>query len=137
MAVFKSAASSCLMPSTPCKINPSVNCVLSARKPHRDATPLKRLQDWKAQQQQAEGAQAPDGEGRPREQSMYCKELLFSGVTEFCFEELRAERYRQKHGQRLPARDTSSSGQSAAAEASVDTESCGAGPSSSGSSHST
>ncbi|XP_048083938.1 mitotic checkpoint serine/threonine-protein kinase BUB1 beta [Alosa alosa] len=99
---------------TPCKINPAVNCVLSARKPHREETPLKRLQDWKEQQQQqqAGGSQAPGTNGKPREQSMYCKELLFSGASEFCFEELRAERYRQKHAQRLVA---SGSGQSAAA----------------------
>lgn len=61
-----------------------MNSVLSARKPCRDETPLKRLQ----QQQQEEG--------KALEQSMYCKELLLSGASEFCFEELRAERYRQK-----------------------------------------
>lgn len=27
---------------------------------------------------------------------MYCKELLLSGATEFCFEELRAEHYFKK-----------------------------------------
>lgn len=74
---------------TPCKINPAVNSVLSARKPCRaQETPLKMLQE-RSQQQEA-------AEGKTREQSMYCKELLDSGVTEFCFEELRAERYRQK-----------------------------------------
>ncbi|XP_062379694.1 mitotic checkpoint serine/threonine-protein kinase BUB1 beta [Sardina pilchardus] len=114
---------------TPCKINPTVNSVLSARKPHRGETPLKRLQDWKEQQQQqqAGGSQAPGTDAKPREQSMYCKELLFSGASEFCFEELRAERYRQKHAKRR--RD---SGQSAEAGAPAASESCCEGPSSSG-----
>lgn len=73
---------------TPCKINPAVNTVLSTRKPCREETPLKRLQEHQHEQQQ-EG-------GKAQVQSMYCKELLFSGASEFCFEELRAERYRQK-----------------------------------------
>lgn len=30
---------------------------------------------------------------------MYCKELLLSGATEFCFEEVRAERYFKKMAQ--------------------------------------
>lgn len=30
---------------------------------------------------------------------MYCKELLLSGATEFCFEELRAERFFKKMAQ--------------------------------------
>jgi len=86
---------------TPCKINPSVNSVLSARKPHREETPLKRLQDWQAQQhQQQAGAEATGTDGKPREQFMYCKDLLFNGATEFCFEELRAERYYQKMAKR-------------------------------------
>ncbi|KAJ7989058.1 hypothetical protein DPEC_G00315610 [Dallia pectoralis] len=72
---------------TPCKINPAVNSVLSARKPCMEETPLKRLQ------QQERPSQS---EGKVQEQSMYCKELLLSGAVEFCFEELRAERYRQK-----------------------------------------
>ncbi|XP_063080042.1 mitotic checkpoint serine/threonine-protein kinase BUB1 beta [Engraulis encrasicolus] len=95
---------------TPCKINPSVNCVLSARKPHREETPLKRLQDRQAQQaQQQAGAEATGTDGKPREQFMYCKELLFNGATEFCFEELRAERYYQKMAKRSAATEANSS----------------------------
>ncbi|XP_064182060.1 mitotic checkpoint serine/threonine-protein kinase BUB1 beta isoform X1 [Anguilla rostrata] len=78
---------------TPCKINPAVNTVLSARKPSKEETPLERLQEQQQQQQQVLG--------QAREQSMYCKELLLSGATEFCFEELRAERYRKKLAQDL------------------------------------
>ncbi|XP_054469430.1 mitotic checkpoint serine/threonine-protein kinase BUB1 beta isoform X2 [Anoplopoma fimbria] len=74
---------------TPCKINPAVNTVLSARKPRREETPLKRLQEHHQQQKEAES-------GNLQEQSMYCKELLLSGASEFCFEELRAERYFKK-----------------------------------------
>ncbi|XP_030622852.1 mitotic checkpoint serine/threonine-protein kinase BUB1 beta [Chanos chanos] len=80
---------------TPCKINPAVNTILSARKPCREETPLKRLQE------QQQHTQVQLEEGKVREQSMYCKELLLSGTVEFCFEELRAERYRQKHAQSL------------------------------------
>ncbi|XP_017331082.2 mitotic checkpoint serine/threonine-protein kinase BUB1 beta [Ictalurus punctatus] len=80
---------------TPCKINPAVNNVLSARRPRREEqTPLKRLQEMQLQQ---------EDEDKSGEKSMYCKELLLSGVTEFSFEELRAERYRQKRSQRLEA----------------------------------
>ncbi|KAG9336547.1 hypothetical protein JZ751_002894 [Albula glossodonta] len=76
---------------TPCKINPAVNTVLSARKPSKEENPLERLQEQ--QQQQVAG--------QTHEQSMYCKELLFSGATEFSFEELRAERYRKKAAQEM------------------------------------
>ncbi|XP_043088288.1 mitotic checkpoint serine/threonine-protein kinase BUB1 beta [Puntigrus tetrazona] len=75
---------------TPCKINPAVNPVLSARRPCRpEQTPLKTLQE-RMQLHTEEDV-------RSREQSMYCRELLYGGASEFCFEELRAERYRHKH----------------------------------------
>ncbi|XP_038150391.1 mitotic checkpoint serine/threonine-protein kinase BUB1 beta [Cyprinodon tularosa] len=79
---------------TPCKINPAVNSVLSVRRPHKEETPLKRLQE---QQQLHKEAKA----GKLHEQSMYCKELLLSGATEFCFEELRAEHFFKKKTQGL------------------------------------
>ncbi|XP_016308826.1 mitotic checkpoint serine/threonine-protein kinase BUB1 beta-like [Sinocyclocheilus anshuiensis] len=79
---------------TPCKIDPAVNSVLSVRKPCRpEQTPLKMLQERMQLQTQEDG--------KSREQSMYCRELLYSGASEFCFEELRAERYRQKHAVKL------------------------------------
>lgn len=52
-----------------------------------------------------------EGESKSGEKSMYCKELLFSGITEFSFEELRAERYRQKCSQRLEAGSSGENGQ--------------------------
>lgn len=77
---------------TPCKINPAVTTVLSTRKPCKEETPLKRLQDHHQQQHEAES-------GNAQKRSMYCKELLLlSGATEFCFEELRAERYFKRVG---------------------------------------
>lgn len=79
---------------TPCKINPAVNMVLSSRKPCREETPLKRIQEHHQQQQEAES-------GKVQEQSMYCKELLLSGITEFSFEEVRAERYFKRMAQEV------------------------------------
>lgn len=78
---------------TPCKINPTVNSVLSARKPSKEETPLKRLQEHHQQRKEAEA-------GKLQERSMYCKELLLSGATEFCFEELRAEHFFKKMAQK-------------------------------------
>lgn len=88
----------CSFCRTPCKINPAVNTVLSARKPSKEETPLKRLQD---QQQHHKEAEA----GKPQEQIMYCKELLLSGATEFCFEELRAERHFKKMAQEVRGKE--------------------------------
>ncbi|CAL8286159.1 unnamed protein product [Lota lota] len=82
---------------TPCKINSAVNTVLSARKPRLEETPLKRLQEHRHLQQQQQQQETQGG--KLQEKNMYCKELLFSGATEFCFEELRAERYRKKMAQ--------------------------------------
>lgn len=77
--------------------------VLSTRKPCKEETPLKRLQDHHQQQQEAES-------GKAQEQHMYCKELLLlSGATEFSFEELRAERHFKKVAQEAGSRKEKSS----------------------------
>ncbi|XP_077395594.1 mitotic checkpoint serine/threonine-protein kinase BUB1 beta [Festucalex cinctus] len=75
---------------TPCKIIPTVNNILSARKPCRDDTPLKRLLEHQHQTKEGESGKELE------KKSMYCKELLFSGTTEFSLEELRAELYFKK-----------------------------------------
>ncbi|KAK6479167.1 mitotic checkpoint serine/threonine-protein kinase BUB1 beta-like [Huso huso] len=69
---------------TPCKINPTVNNVLSTRKLGKEEDPLERVQ---GQQQ---------GQTDKKERAMYSAELLFGGASEFCFEEIRAELYRKK-----------------------------------------
>lgn len=68
---------------TPCKIEPSINCVLSTRKPEVREDPLQRVQH---QQQDAQAK---------KEMVMYCKEKVYAGVDEFSFEEIRAEIYRK------------------------------------------
>ncbi|XP_077035854.1 mitotic checkpoint serine/threonine-protein kinase BUB1 beta isoform X5 [Agelaius phoeniceus] len=69
---------------TPCKIEPSINRVLSTRKPEEREDPLQRVQH---QQQDAQAK---------KEMVMYCKEKVYAGVDEFSFEEIRAEIYRKK-----------------------------------------
>ncbi|XP_053143164.1 mitotic checkpoint serine/threonine-protein kinase BUB1 beta isoform X2 [Hemicordylus capensis] len=68
---------------TPCKIESSINCVLSARKPVKEEDPLHRVQSLQQDVQE-------------KEQSMYCKEKVYAGVEEFSLEEIRAEIYRKK-----------------------------------------
>uniref|UniRef100_A0A6J0TSY8 Mitotic checkpoint serine/threonine-protein kinase BUB1 beta n=1 Tax=Pogona vitticeps TaxID=103695 RepID=A0A6J0TSY8_9SAUR len=69
---------------TPCKIESSMNCVLSVRKPGKDEDPLHRVQ---SHQQDSQGK---------KEQPMYCKDKVYAGVEEFSLEEIRAEIYRNK-----------------------------------------
>ncbi|XP_008115060.2 mitotic checkpoint serine/threonine-protein kinase BUB1 beta [Anolis carolinensis] len=69
---------------TPCKIEPSMNCVLSVRKPKKEDDPLHRVQNHQQ-----------DGQEK-KEQPMYCKEKVYAGVEEFSLEEIRAEIYRKK-----------------------------------------
>ncbi|XP_040188908.1 mitotic checkpoint serine/threonine-protein kinase BUB1 beta [Rana temporaria] len=66
---------------TPCKINPSVTSVLSARKPRMEDDPLQRLQS--------------STQGK-EEMVMYCKSKVYAGVEEFSIEEIRAEIYMAK-----------------------------------------
>uniref|UniRef100_A0A8C5ITD5 Mitotic checkpoint serine/threonine-protein kinase BUB1 beta n=1 Tax=Junco hyemalis TaxID=40217 RepID=A0A8C5ITD5_JUNHY len=74
----------CCFFRAPCKIEPSINSVLSTRKPEERQDPLQRVQH---QQQDAEAK---------KEMVMYCKEKVYAGVDEFSFEEIRAEIYRKK-----------------------------------------
>ncbi|XP_066489107.1 mitotic checkpoint serine/threonine-protein kinase BUB1 beta [Tiliqua scincoides] len=69
---------------TPCKIEPSINCVLSARKPGKEEDPLHRVQSHQQDCQEK------------KEQPMYCKEKVYAGVDEFSLEEIRAVIYRKK-----------------------------------------
>ncbi|XP_048342627.1 mitotic checkpoint serine/threonine-protein kinase BUB1 beta isoform X2 [Sphaerodactylus townsendi] len=69
---------------TPCKIESSINSVLSARKPGKEEDPLHRVQSHQQ-----------DGQEK-KEQPMYCKERVYAGVEEFSLEEIRAEIYRKK-----------------------------------------
>ncbi|NXV38010.1 BUB1B kinase, partial [Rissa tridactyla] len=69
---------------TPCKIEPSINHVLSARKPEKEEDPLQRVQNHQ------------QGTEEKKEVVMYCKDKVYAGVEEFSLEEIRAEIYRQK-----------------------------------------
>uniref|UniRef100_A0A8C5S0X3 BUB1 mitotic checkpoint serine/threonine kinase B n=1 Tax=Laticauda laticaudata TaxID=8630 RepID=A0A8C5S0X3_LATLA len=76
---------------TPHKIESSINCVLSARKPGKEEDPLHRVQ-----------IHHQDGQEK-KEQPMYCKERVYAGVEEFSFEEIRDEIYRKKRREELQA----------------------------------
>ncbi|XP_051477247.1 mitotic checkpoint serine/threonine-protein kinase BUB1 beta isoform X2 [Apus apus] len=67
---------------TPCKIEPSINRVLSARKPQQEEDPLQRVQQQETEEK--------------KEVVMYCKDKVYAGVEEFSLEEIRAEIYRKK-----------------------------------------
>ncbi|XP_035755999.1 mitotic checkpoint serine/threonine-protein kinase BUB1 beta [Egretta garzetta] len=69
---------------TPCKIEPSINRVLSARKPDKEEDPLQRVQNHQQDTQEK------------KEVAMYCKDKVYAGVEEFSLEEIRAEIYRKK-----------------------------------------
>ncbi|PKU31175.1 mitotic checkpoint serine threonine-protein kinase bub1 beta [Limosa lapponica baueri] len=69
---------------TPCKIEPTINHVLSARKPEKEEDPLQRVQNHQQDTQEK------------KEMVMYCKEKVYAGVEEFSLEEIRAEIYRKK-----------------------------------------
>ncbi|XP_008141215.2 mitotic checkpoint serine/threonine-protein kinase BUB1 beta [Eptesicus fuscus] len=70
---------------TPCKIEPSINHVLSTRKPGKEEGDL--LQRVQSHQQASE---------EKKDKVMYCKEKIYAGVGEFSFEEIRAEVFRKK-----------------------------------------
>ncbi|XP_069713068.1 mitotic checkpoint serine/threonine-protein kinase BUB1 beta-like [Phaenicophaeus curvirostris] len=69
---------------TPCKIDPSVNCILSVRKPKKEEDLLQRVQNCQQDAQEK------------KEMVMYCKDKVYAGVEEFSLEEIRAEIYRKK-----------------------------------------
>ncbi|XP_025928949.1 mitotic checkpoint serine/threonine-protein kinase BUB1 beta [Apteryx rowi] len=69
---------------TPCKIEPSINHVLSARKPEKEEDPLQRVQNHQQDTQEK------------KEMVMYCKDKVYAGVEEFSLEEIRAEIYRKQ-----------------------------------------
>ncbi|KAL8169376.1 UNVERIFIED_CONTAM: Mitotic checkpoint serine/threonine-protein kinase BUB1 beta [Gekko kuhli] len=69
---------------TPCKIESSINSVLSTRKPGKEEDPLHRVQSHQQ-----------DGQEK-KEKPMYCKERVYAGVEEFSLEEIRTEIYRKK-----------------------------------------
>ncbi|KAM9062646.1 mitotic checkpoint serine/threonine-protein kinase BUB1 beta [Sarcophilus harrisii] len=70
---------------TPCKIEPSINHILSTRKPGKEQEdPLQRVQ---SHQQEAQ---------EKKEKMMCCKEKIYAGVGEFSFEEIRAEVFWKK-----------------------------------------
>ncbi|XP_009991852.1 PREDICTED: mitotic checkpoint serine/threonine-protein kinase BUB1 beta [Chaetura pelagica] len=73
---------------TPCKIEPSINRVLSARRLQQEEDPLQRVQH---QQQETQ---------EKKEVVMYCKDKVYAGVEEFSLEEIRAEIYRKKAKQK-------------------------------------
>ncbi|NWS61501.1 BUB1B kinase, partial [Chunga burmeisteri] len=69
---------------TPCRIEPSISRVLSARKPEKEEDPLRRVQNYQQDTQEK------------KEVVMYCKDKVYAGVEEFSLEEIRAEIYRKK-----------------------------------------
>ncbi|ELW48174.1 Mitotic checkpoint serine/threonine-protein kinase BUB1 beta [Tupaia chinensis] len=70
---------------TPCKIEPSINHILSTRKPGKEEEdPLQRVQSHRQESEEK------------KEKMMYCKEKIYAGVGEFSFEEIRAEVFRKK-----------------------------------------
>ncbi|XP_010126512.1 PREDICTED: mitotic checkpoint serine/threonine-protein kinase BUB1 beta [Chlamydotis macqueenii] len=69
---------------TPCKIEPGISRVLSARKPEKEDDPLQRVQNHQQDTQDK------------KEVAMYCKDKVYAGVEEFSLEEIRAEIYRKK-----------------------------------------
>ncbi|KAF3830390.1 hypothetical protein GH733_004209 [Mirounga leonina] len=85
---------------TPCKIEPSINHILSTRKPGKEeGDPLQRVQSHQQESQEK------------KEKMMYCKEKIYAGVGEFSFEEIRAEVFRKKLKERreeekMPTKET-------------------------------